>query len=61
MLLAGWEREEDCSTTARSIMKPKPAVESEAPPPLERVPPLPVLCFLVFYLMLGKYLLSLQP
>ena len=53
LYLAGSERGDEDSFATKSIIKSSPP-ESDRPPPVERVPPLPVVVFLGFYLVVGK-------
>ena len=52
LYLPGSERGDEDSFTTKSIIKQPPT--EEKPAPIERVPPLPVVVFLSFYLIVGK-------
>ena len=54
LYLPGSERGDEDSFTTKSIIKQPPATAEDKPAPIERVPPLPVVVFLSFYLIVGK-------
>ena len=54
LYLPGSERGDEDSFTTKSIIKQPSAPAEEKPAPIERVPPLPVIFFLSFYLIVGK-------
>ena len=54
LYLPGSERGDEDSFTTKSIIKQPSAPAEEKPAPIERVPPLPVVVFLSFYLIVGN-------